>query len=170
MPYAAASDVYALARDLIAPASAFTASTMPASAQVDFWLSSGSNLIDARLASKGYGSIPVTSAAYGVAAMANALYGAWLAEDSKIGATIAPGERTRADKFKSDFTYHLEMLVDMDLGRMGVSRTSTVRATGISRSDKQTFESDGDRVPSRFARGMLKHPLRLDPLASTSAS
>lgn len=163
MSYAAASDVFALARDLAGACTNFNASTLPASAQVDAWLSSGSNLIDARLGSVGYGSIPVSSTAYGFATITNALYGAWMAELSRIGATIAPGERNRADMFQSDFKFHLEMLAGLDLGRMGVARTSTVKATGLFQSDKQVLESNTDRVPPRFSRGMMRHPSRMGP-------
>lgn len=172
MAYAAASDVFAHVRSLIAPASAFSASTTPAEDEVTFWLSSGSSLIDARLAGAGYGPIPTTSAAFGLATVANALYGAWMAERSRVNAMISADERTRADMFKRDFEFHLEQLVMLDLSRMGVPRAAVGRAFagGISRGDKAARQADGDRVPSRFTRGQFGNPESLRPSGRLNAS
>lgn len=163
MAYATACQVFAYTHALIAPASAYDTSTCPTLDEVTTWLSSGCSVINARLGSVGYGAIPATSAAYDLAAAANALYGAWMAERSRVNARVSADERTRADMFKRDFEFHLNQLVELDLGRMGVTRErSGVYAGGISVSDKATVAADTDRVTPRFKRDMGRNPDRLD--------
>jgi len=166
MAYASASDVAALTVNLAGAGQDFTDSSTPTITQVERWLSTGSAIIDSRLAAKGYSPIPESSAAYDMAAQVNAVYGAWMAERSRTNARSNPGERTRSDLFKDDFKMLLEMLLDMDLSMVGVSlNTATGQrarpwAGGISVSDKETAQLDTDRVPSRFSRGMHTDPLR----------
>ena len=161
MAYCSASDVYALTPGLVKPASMFDTSTCPALADVNVWLSTGSSVINARLASEGYDAIPTTSAAYGMAQQANALYGAWFAERSRINARISADERTRADMFKKDFDSLMDTLVGLDLSRAGVSGIGgAAYAGGIDVSDKDTQDGDTSRVQPRFKRGMGRNPER----------
>lgn len=171
MAYASASDVSALTRNLIGSASGYDTSTCPTLAQVNVWLSSGCALIESALASDGYGTISVTSQAYGLAQLCNALYAAWMAERSRISSRVAVDERTRADMVKKDFEYHLDLLRELDLSRMGVTQTGVPYAGGISVSAKNTRQNDTDRVNARFSRGQFRNPYSLDPRDSqTSAS
>ena len=158
MAYANASHVYSHVYALIKPASEFDSSTCPSLAEVNTWLTGGCAVINARLAGNGYGAIPATSAAYDLAVSANALYAAWMAERSRISARISADERTRADMFKKDFEFHMDMLLGLDLSRTGVSQTSTAYAGGISKSDVASIESNSDRVAPRFKRGQFANP------------
>lgn len=165
MAYCSASDVMALTPGLVKPASMFDTSTCPSLTEVNTWLASGSSVIDTQLASAGYSPIPATSPAFGMAQQANALFGAWFAERSLITARVSADERTRADMFKRDYESLMKILVDLDLGQAGVPLLQTGRAYagGISISDKATVEDDGDRLATRFKRGMGRHPERTDP-------
>ena len=169
MAYAAASDVGALCHNLIGAASGFDTSTSPTLTQVTAWLSSGCAVINSILGTHGYGAIPATSTAYDFARDANAQFAAMRAEQSRINARITPGERTRADKFKQGFDDAMKMLKEIDLSQLGVSvQRTSVYAGGISDSDRDTVESDGDRVAPRFIRGMLRNPEASQP-AGTNA-
>ena len=170
MAYCAASDVAALVRNLIPGASDFTTSTCVTSAQVSAWMSTGCAVIEAELGGLGYSAIPATSQAYGIAQQANAIYAAWMAERRFTTQAIAPGERTRADRFKEDFEFLMDTLKSLPLSRLGVTQTSVAYAGGISQSDKQTVASDGDREPARFFREQFRNPLDLYPRENPSAS
>ncbi len=170
MAYASASDVSALTRNLIGAASAFDTSTCPTLAQVNVWLSTGCAVINSRLAGMGYGTIATTSAAYEVAQQANACYAAWFAERSRQNARTSADERGRADIFKTDFEDLMEILLSLDLSQNGVTQTSRAYAGGISLSDKDSIESDTDRVIPRFARGMFGNSEAGHPVSDTSAS
>ena len=164
MAYASGTDVSSLCKNLVGSASSFDTSTSPNLTQVNLWLSSGCALINSVLGTRGYGAIPTTSAAYDFARDANALYAAWRAESSRINARVAPGERTRADKFKQDFNDALGELKAMDLSRLGVSvANSQVYAGGISVADRDSVEADSDRVTSRFIRGMFRNKETIEP-------
>ena len=168
MAYANASQVYAHVFSLVKPASEFDANTCPSLAEVNIWLTGGCAVINAHLAGAGYGAIPTTSAAYDLATAANALYGAWMAERSRVNARVSAGERTRADMFKRDFEFHLEQLLTLDLSRTGVTQTSVAFAGGISKASKDSYNSDTDRVPGRFKRGMFRNPESGNSLDSAS--
>ncbi len=155
MAYAVSSCVAALCRNLVSGASDFSSSTSPNDSQVNGWLSSGCSLINAQLASKGYGVIPTSSAAYELAAQANALYAGWLAERSRTHARTSAGERGRAGMLKDDFDAQMKVLLDVALSRMGVSQTSTAYMGGQSVADKDSVVSNSDRVLPRFTRGMF---------------
>lgn len=166
MAYASASDVAALTKNLVGGTGDFTDSSSPNVTQVDFWLSTGSAIINTRLAGAGYSPIPESSEAYGMAAQINAVYAAWMAERSRTNARSNPGERTRSDLFKDDFKMLLEMLLDMDLSVVGVpiltgsSTRARPYAGGISVSDKETVRANTDRTTPRFGRDMNSDPLR----------
>lgn len=173
MAYASSSDVGILSPHLLAGASDFSSSSSPTQTAVNSWLSSGSAIINAKLASKGYSSIGATSGAYGIAQQTNALYGAWMAEISLVSARVAKSENTRADMFKKNFWDLLDMLCELDLSNMGVGRGNAPPANyggGISRSDKDTTESDSDRVTPRFERGQFENIDTLMPISSTPNS
>lgn len=165
--YASPSDVGALCHNLIGSASNFDTSTSPTLTQVNAWLSSGCSLINSILGTRGYGAIPATSAAYEFARDANAQYAAQRAEQSRINARIAPGERTRADKFKQGFDDAMKELRAMDLSMLGVSVTTTsVYAGGISDADRDSVESNTDRVAPRFVRGMFRNRESKEPVGT----
>jgi hypothetical protein len=166
MAYASASDVSMLCRNLVGAASGFDTSTSPTLAQVNVWLSSGCAQINSVIGSRGYGAIPATSAAYQFASDANAQFAAMRAEQSRINARIAPGERTRADKFKQGFDDAIKELKMLDLSRLGVGADSQVYAGGISISDRDNVEADNDRVQSRFVRGMFRNREAVEPIGT----
>lgn len=153
--YASASDVSGLCRNLLGAASGFDTSTSPTLTQVNTWLSSGCALINSIVGGRGFSAIPQSSVAYEFAMQANAQFAAWMAERSRTLATVQVTERTRADMFKRDFNDSLDLLKVIDLGRLGVIQTSAVYTGGISNADKNSVESDTDRVTPRFTRGML---------------
>ena len=165
MGYASSSDIGILCPHLLACGSSsgsdFSASTTPTLNAVNAFISSGSNVIDTRLASKGYDSIPNTSIAYGMAREANAFYGAYLAERSLLSARVSKMENSRADFFKKDFNDTLEMLVNLDLSNAGVGRSLAPKSPytgGISETDKDNQQDNLDRVPPRFSRGFATNP------------
>ncbi len=169
MAYAAASDVAALTRVALGSASEFSASSKPTEAQITAWLSAGCSIINAKLASRGYGTIPATAAAYDFAAGLNATYAAWRAEESMANARTSDTETTRGNTQKKNFTDLLKEFDGLDFSVMGVAQTSVAYAGGISQSDKDTVESDTDRVTPRFARGMFANPEGIDnPVTSAS--
>ena len=170
MPYASASDVAAICHNLIGNIPNFTTTTCPTLVQVNVWLTTGCAVINSQLASKGLSSISTTSEAYGVAQQANAAYAGWWAERSRISARVSKDERSRADMLKDDFDALMEVLLGLDLSRMGVTQTSTAYAGGISVSDKSTVQSDTDRVKPRFSRGMLRNLDAPEPAEQSSAS
>lgn len=153
MAYASASDVESLTRNLLGSSAEFDSSTSPTAIQVEAWLSSGCAAVEGYLG----GTVAGTSFAYDLAKQANALFAAWMAERSRINTRVSSDERTRADMFKRDFDAILEILGDMDLADLGIdaNTTSSAWAGGISRSDRQTYISDTDRVPPRFYRGQF---------------
>src|SRR3990167_4994923 len=145
MAYASGTDVASLCKNLVGSASSFDTSTSPNLTQVNLWLSSGCALINSALGSRGFGAIPTTSAAYDFARDATALYAAWRAESSRINARVAPGERTRADKFKHDFTDALCELKAMDLARGGVSVANWQGgAGGVSVGERDCWDVDSN--------------------------
>lgn len=170
MAYASASDVSALCRNLIGAGSGFDSGTCPTGSQVASWLSTGCAVINGQLAGNGYTSgIPTTSAAYEIAQQANALYAAWFAERSRQNAKTTADERTRADYFKRDFEALMKILLDMDLTRVGLTQSGNLPyAGGISVSDKDTVDSNTDRVEPRFVRGMYRNPDALEPTGNDS--
>ena len=167
MAYASASDVAALCRNLANGGSTFDATTCPTGTQVNVWLTTGCAVINAHVSALGY-TPPLTGDAGEVAQQANACYAAWFAERSRHNARTSADERTRAEMFKKDFDELMKVIAALDLGRLGAEQTSVAYAGGISVSDKETVESDTDRVSPRFFRGMFSNPEALT--ASDSAS
>lgn len=171
MAYASSSDVAALTPHLLSGVSNFSTSTSPTLASVNAWLSTGSAIVNSKLASRGYGAIPTTSTAYEMAQQINATYAAWMAERSLLSARISRDENTRDNAFKRDFEFLLNMLMSLDLSRMGVSMTNKPPADwagGISEADKRLNEADTDIVQPRFGRGMFDNRDATKPRISTS--
>ncbi len=168
MAYASSSDVAAYCRNLLGPEPDFSDATSPNRTSITNWLSTACAIINTQLAGHGYGTIATTSPAYDIARDVSALYAAWQAERSRTTARITADERTRADLFKRDFTDQLKMLLSLDLSLAGVSvgtNTGGPYAGGISVSDKDTQESDTDRVQPRFVRGLGRDATLPSPAA-----
>jgi len=173
MTYCSASDSALLCQNLLSGASNFSTSTSPTLTAVNRWLSSGCSIINAKLAARGYDA-PVSSAAtaYDWLTDLNALYGAAKAEQSRTNITVSSGERTRGQMFERSFWEQLEELCKNDLTFAGLSRTSSGKlwAGGISITDKETYESDTDRVAPRFATGLFGFDGTLSPAGLSNAS
>ena len=92
MAYAVSSCVAAICPHLISGASDFSSSTSPTQGQVNSWLSSGSSIIDTKLAARGYSPIGTTSAAYEMAAAINTDYGVDRAELSRLSSRVTKME------------------------------------------------------------------------------
>lgn len=171
--YAAASNVAGLCKNILGPERVFSTSTCPNKASVDAWLSSGCAVIETYLGGAMY-DVPVASGtvAYDWIRDLNALYGAAMVEMSRTNVTLAPGERTRSQIMWEWFWDQLEKIMESDLTYAGATRSSTggkIYAGGISIADKQTYESDSDRVIPRFGRGMHDFPGTLKPSISTGS-
>ena len=118
-------------------------------------MSSGCALIETRLQSLGYGAVPATAGIYSYLGDLESSYAAYRAELARGSPRTAAGERSRADGFKKAFDDGLKSLAEMDLSRSGVEHTSKLYAGGISVDDKETVESDSDRVEPRFFRNVF---------------
>ena len=166
MAYASGSDVASFCRNLRGSAgSIFTTTTDPTLASVDVWLSSGCGVMETKLKSYGY-TTPVasTATAYGWMRNMNALYAAARAELS-MATNMRVGERTRGQVFDKMFWDELNTMLKMDLTLAGIARSSTgvLYTGGISETEKDTYESDSDRVDPRFHRGVGAFPGTIRP-------
>ena len=168
MGFCTTCHVYSHVYSLVKPASAFDTSTCPSLSEVEQWITTGCAVISTHLSSMGYGAPAAGTAIYEMLGQANALWAAALAEDSRISARISADERTRGDRFMLQFTRLMDRVVGMDLSRAGLSQTSVAFAGGISKSSKDSYNSDTDRVPSRFVRGQFRNPEAGNGLDSAS--
>jgi len=173
--FCSASDIAALCQNILNVEDNFSTSTSPTLTEVNVWLSSGCSILETRLAAAGY-SVPVatTSRAYDWLKQLNTFYGVAMAEWSRTNVITGPGERTRGQRFEEMFWNGLDTFLKSDLTQLGIDRVSSGRiyAGGTRQSDKETFESDEDRVNPRIRRGMFSFPntLRPDRYTSTSPS
>ena len=166
MSYSSASLVAGLIPNILNGASDFTglsSEIRPASAALVGFQSSGCALIDAKLASRGYTTpISATAAIFGHLSMIEAHYVAWQAELARGSPRTAAGERSRADQFRMAFQDGMKSLDTMDLSFTGLTQSqSTGRGWyvgGVSQSEKDSAESDSDRVTPRFYRGAFDNP------------
>lgn len=157
--YAAASDVAGMCRNLLGPATMFGASTSPTLATVNTYLSSGCGILESTLQNKGY-TVPV---AVGTAARdwlqnLNMLYAAGMSELTRVNITLTPGERTRGQVLLEYFWKQLNYFTSLNLASMGVTRSATVGTLfvgGTSKTSKDSYNANSDRVAPRFARGMF---------------
>ena len=168
MAYASTTDVAAMTRGLILPNSTYDASTNPSVTDVEGWLDEGAGIINTILATNGYGVPSAGTDVYKMLSRANALYAAAAAEDSRIGARVSADERTRGDRFLKQFNMLMDRIGALDLGRAGLSQTSVGYIGGRSRSDKDSVNSDSDRMPARFVRGQFRNPEASNALDSAS--
>lgn len=163
MAYSSASDVALLTSNLLAGSNNFTELTTPAKEGVENWLSSGCSIIHSALQGNGY-SVPVTAGAapaiYGKVKQLEIYYGVAMAEMSRLNTRVAARERTRGQIFMKLFEDGLTSLMndDLSLGGVPVVATAPMFIGGISKDRKSTVESDTDRVPARFYRGLLEFP------------
>ncbi len=176
MAYSSASSVSKLCKNILGPEKNFSFSTCPTITEVDTWLSSGCSIIETVLAAHTY-VVPVASGtvAYGWLSDLNTLYGAAWVENARTNTTLEPGARSRGQYFLEEFWSQLDRLVSGKLGDLtlaGLSQISsgTLYAGGISVADKQTAETDSDRVSPRFARDMFRFDGTLDPSTGNTAS
>lgn len=168
MAYCTTCQVYSHVFSLVKPASAFDTSTCPSLSDVENWMTTGCAVINTYLSGKGYGLPSSGTAIYEMLGQANALWAAALAEDSRTNARISADERTRGDRFYRQYEKLMAMFDKMDLSRAGLTQTSVAYAGGISRSDKDSVNSNTDRVPGRFRRGQFRNPEAGDALDSAS--
>jgi len=173
MSFSSASDVSAMCQHLLSGSDMFSTATCPTLSEVTEWLSSGCEIIEARIAGKGYSITSLSSTPIGKWLRdINAYYGVWHVELSRSNAILQPGQRTRFQVFQKMFWDGLNEIISMDLTTMGVSRSSTgaIYVGGISYADKETFEADTDRVPPRFRRGQFSFPDNIKPDSYITAS
>lgn len=172
MGYCAASDVGSLTKNILGSQTMFSSSTTPTIQEVNTWISTGCNLIETALNGGGY-STPVasTTTIYGHLRHCNSLYAAGMVELSRTNVTLAPGERTRGQVFFEMFEDCLSSLLKQDLTLAGITRQSSGKlyTGGISISDKQSRESDTDRVNPRFNRGQFDYPGTIGPNSGTAS-
>lgn len=158
MAYATACHVFAHCYSLVKPASAFDTTTCPTLAEVTQWLTTGCAVINTHLAARGYSTPAADSSLYEMLGQANALWAAALAEDSRVSARISADERTRGDRFYSQFEKLMKTVDTLSLGYLGLTQTSKAYAGGISVSDRELVSSNTDRVPPRFKRYDGRNP------------
>jgi len=174
MPYASASHVARLTKNLVGPDKTFTSSTSPTLKAVNDWLSSGCSVIETVLGSNGY-STPVasTAGAYSWFTDLNGLWAAAWAEMSRSNVTLGPGERTRGQYFLEEFWSQFDRILKQDLTIGGGLAKSSVGGTifvgGIKVADKQTIEQDTSLVEPRFSRGMFRDPGSQLPRGTTAS-
>lgn len=136
----------------------YTADTKPTKAQVERFLNRGYSSINAALAAAGY-STPVSSDAtvYDELTDLEALYAAARVELVRLSSRYGAEERTRSSALKKEFTDGLAALLKRDLSRAGATHTSKLTMTGWKESEKESVESDTDRVEPRFKRGQFRY-------------
>lgn len=137
----------------------YNQSNKPTDADTRLWLEEGAAIIDGRLSSGGYG-VPVgkVASAWPLVRNLNTFYAAAMAEQSKLVATSQAGETTRGEILERRFWDRLDKIMRLDLSGMGVSHTSQLYIGGISHAEKDSVESDSDRIMPTFRRGMHAYP------------
>ncbi len=157
--YSSCVRVAALIPNLLNSASDFDNLSVctPGSAQLINWMSAGCALIEAKIGGMGYTTpIGAANTIFDYLADLEATYTAYRAESARSSPRVAAGERTRAQQFKRDFDSGLDDISDMDLTRLGITYTGKFYIGGISETEKETQESNTDRVPSRIKRGQFE--------------
>lgn len=170
--FCAASDVSIMVKNILGDEPIFSTSTSPNVKAVNSWITTGCGVIELQLASRGY-SVPVasTALAFEMLKRCNALWVAARVEESRTNITLAPGERTRGQVFHEQFGECMDTLLKNDLTFAGVSRSAVGQpyAGGISVADKQSNESNTDRVKPRFMRGQFDFPGTIDQTTTTAS-
>ena len=171
--YSSASSVSELCFNLLDGQPTWSESTTPTLKHIKDFLSTGCAIIETEISGAGY-SIPVGAgtSVYTRVQHLETLYAAALAEMARTNITISPGERTRGQLFEQMFWDGLEKLIDGDLTKLGLSKSSSgkIYSGGISVSVKDTYDSDTDRVSPRFKRGQFRWTGTGRPSGSSEAS
>jgi hypothetical protein len=124
-------------------------------------MSSGCSVIESFLGSLDYDMPAGAGAAvYKWLTDLNALYAAARVELSRTNISVGPGERTRGQIFDSMFWRDLKGLGEIDLTTAGLTRRTggQLYVGGTSQDEKDTWDTDTDRVPPRFRRGQFDFP------------
>ena len=142
----------------------------PASPTIVSFMSAGCSLIIAKVNSLGFNP-PSSGGLYDYLAIIEANYTAWQCEMSRSSPRTAKGERSRADDFRKAYEAALRQLDKMDLSMMGLTLLNAAGAGwyhgGVSQADKDSVDSNTDRVDARFKREGFMNPER--PTDSTTA-
>ena len=172
MAYCSASTVVSYcSKNLLGPDRIFTESTCPTLNQVEQYMSSGCAILETVLAGARYTTpVPTTAGVYGWVGRLNALWAAANAELYRMNTTLGPDERSRGQVLMTYFWDELEKLIlgiggnGNDLTLVGLARTSIgkIYVGGISIDDKQSWESDSDRVKPFAFREMARFPGTID--------
>ena len=130
----------------------------PDDAEITFWLNEGAAIIDAMIQSKGYTVPSSTGSAYPLMRNLNGFYAAAMVEQSRMAGSVAEGATSRGEKLEERFWNRLEKFMRLDLSQMGMTHTSEMYIGGISEAEKETVESDDDRIMHTFRRGQFANP------------
>lgn len=106
---------------------AFTASTTPALAQVESWLTEASAMIDGAIAARGY-SLPVPGGAVALdifAGLAETYAAAQALRSRGIGAMSGTGQQSQSAELMADWRRGLEDLRKADLTALGISANTS---------------------------------------------
>jgi len=172
MAYASASNVAPYCQNILGEFSNFTNSTCPTIKEVNAWLSSGCAVINTKILGMGYGVPASGTTIFEALRDCNALFAAARVELSRTNVTLAPRERTRGQVFEEMArTCACSVLAAGDLTLVGLTRTSSGKlyVGGVSVTQKQTEESDTDRVEPRISRGAFDFPGTIRPQGSTAS-
>lgn len=165
MSFASCALVSGLIPNLLNGASDFEgindATILPASVTIVNFMSAGCDLIIAKINSLGFNA-PTGEALSSYLAIIEANYAAWQCEMSRSSPRTAKGERSRADDFRKAYEAALRQLDKMDLSMLGLTPIFATGSGwylgGISQADKDSVESDTDRVDARFTRDGFGSP------------
>jgi len=159
MTYASASDAGLYCPEIIGADNEFSDATKPTRVQVERWLDKGYSRINTAFAGHGYAT-PVGSSAtiYDTLVDLEALYAAARAQFARMSSRLAATERAKGQIYMRQFNDELAALFDGDLTRAGVARANSGKLWmgGISKSDKDSYENDTDRVKPRFERDQFR--------------
>jgi hypothetical protein len=87
-----------------------------------------------------------------------AQYGAAMAHTARAVQVSSAEDQTKGQILMRLFEKNLDNLLKEDLSMAGIAHTSKIYAGGISVDDKDTVESDTDRVDPAFYRGIHGDP------------
>lgn len=171
MAYCSSSDVAILSQNILSGACDFSSSTAPTLSAVNQWMTSGCATIESMIKAAGYSPPSSGTTAFEALLDCNALYAAARVEMSRTNVTLARGERTRGQVYGEMFTECMEQFLAQDLTLVGLTRVAggKLYVGGISIDQKQTEESDTDRVKPRFGRGMHDWDGTLTPNTTTAS-
>ncbi|MHA2135268.1 MAG: hypothetical protein ACW99J_15515 [Candidatus Thorarchaeota archaeon] len=173
MSFASCALVSSLIPNLLNGASDFEgindATILPGSLQIVAYMSSGCELIIAKVNSMGYIAPHPSGTLNSFFGIIEANYAAWQSELARSSPRTAKGERSRADDFRKAYEAALRALEKMDLSMLGFTQLQAGGAGwyigGRSQAEKDSVASDTDRVDARFKRDKFVNPDR--PVDST---